>query len=74
MADGYRLDAAGRAARPGVLVRRTRAMYDLLARGSRTGEQPWARLWAEGHGDHWGAATGYVAAHADAWRAALSGQ
>ncbi len=74
VADGYRLGAAGRAALPGVLVRRTRAMYDLLEQGSRTGEAPWARLWAEGHGEHWGAAAGYVAAHAGDWRAALSGQ
>ena len=74
VADGYRLDAAGRTALPDVLVRRTRAMYDLLERGSRTGGQPWARLWDEGHGEHWGAAAGYVAAHTGVWRAALSGQ
>lgn len=57
---GYRLGDAGRAALPEVMARRTRAMFDLLERGGRTGEQPWARLWAEGHGDHWGAAADYV--------------
>jgi Ser/Thr protein kinase RdoA (MazF antagonist) len=65
--DGYRLGDAGRAMLPEVMTRRTRAMYDLLERGGRTGAQPWARLWSEGHGTHWGAAAEYVAAHLDAW-------
>ena len=69
--DGYGLDAAGRAALPGRLVERTRAMYDLLAGGARTGAQPWARLWAEGHGVHWGGAADYLAAHLPVWRSAL---
>jgi Ser/Thr protein kinase RdoA (MazF antagonist) len=69
--DGYGLDAAGRAALPERMVARTRAMYDLLADGSRTGAQPWARLWAEGHGVHWGGAADYVAAHLPRWRSAL---
>jgi Ser/Thr protein kinase RdoA (MazF antagonist) len=65
--EGYRLDEAGRAALPEVMTRRTRAMYDLLERGGRTGEQPWSRLWSEGHGQHWAGAAEYVAAHLDAW-------
>jgi Ser/Thr protein kinase RdoA (MazF antagonist) len=72
VADGYRLDAEGRAALPAVLTRRTRAMFDLLHDASVTGAQPWARLWAEGHGDHWGGAAEYVAAHTDRWQRALS--
>jgi Ser/Thr protein kinase RdoA (MazF antagonist) len=66
--EGYGLDEAGRAALPELLVARTRAMYDLLEQGSRTGALPWARLWAEGHGVHWGGAADYVAAHLAAWR------
>jgi Ser/Thr protein kinase RdoA (MazF antagonist) len=66
--DGYDLDAAGRAALPELLVRRTRAMYDLLEHGSRTGAVPWARLWDEGHGAHWGGAADYLAANLSAWR------
>jgi Ser/Thr protein kinase RdoA (MazF antagonist) len=66
--DGYGLDEAGRDALPAVLVARTRAMYDLLEGGSRSGVQPWARLWDEGHGVHWGGAADYLAAHLGAWR------
>lgn len=73
VADGYRLDDAGRAALPELLGRRTAAMADLLERGSRTGEQPWARLWDEGHGTHWRGAADYATAHCDVWRGALSG-
>jgi Ser/Thr protein kinase RdoA (MazF antagonist) len=69
--DGYGLDAAGRAALPEKLVARTRAMYDLLADGGRTGAMPWSRLWAEGHGVHWGGAADYVAAHLPVWRSAV---
>lgn len=73
LADGYALDEAARAALPGLIVRRTRAMHDLLANAARTGEQPWARMYAEGHGEHWRAAAAHVAAHEDRFRAALCG-
>jgi hypothetical protein len=69
--DGYGLGDAWRRRLPDLLGRRTRAMYDLLERGSRTGAQPWARLWAEGHGAHWGGAADYVRAHTVTWRAAV---
>jgi hypothetical protein len=46
-------------------------MFDLLRCGSLTGEQPWARLYAEGHGDYWGTAADYIEANAETWRAAL---
>jgi Ser/Thr protein kinase RdoA (MazF antagonist) len=65
--DGYGLGEADRRRLPAVLTARTRAMYDLLERGSVTGAQPWARLWAEGHGVHWGGAADYVAAHEQQW-------
>lgn len=42
-------------------------MHRLLEDGARTGTQPWARLWAEGHGDHEGPAAGDVEAHLDEW-------
>ena len=66
--DGYDLAAADRRRLPAVLTARTRAMYDLLERGSRSGAAPWARLWDEGHGVHWAAAADYVAAHQPVWR------
>ena len=36
-----------------LMVKRARAMYELLAAGNATGQQPWARLYAEGHGKYW---------------------
>lgn len=43
----------------------------MLIRGHETGEQPWARLYDEGHADYWGPAADYIAEHHDAWVAAL---
>ena len=70
--DGYDLGGEDRRRLPAVLTARTRAMYDLLERGSRSGAVPWARLWDEGHGVHWGAAADYVEAHGPVWRRWLS--
>jgi hypothetical protein len=70
--DGYDLDADARRRLPAVLAARTRAMYDLLRRAARTGEQPWHRLWHTGHGEYWGHAADYVDAHRPTWTAALS--
>jgi Ser/Thr protein kinase RdoA (MazF antagonist) len=72
LADGYGLGAAQRAELPGVLAARVRAMYDLLRRGARNGEQPWAGLYAAGHGGHWGAAAGYIDRHRAQWARALT--
>ena len=36
---------------PALVVAHTRGMYDLLRTST---EQPWTRLYAEGHADHWG--------------------
>jgi hypothetical protein len=71
LADGYGLDERRRHALPELIVGHTRGMYDLLRRGSETGEQPWARLYAEGHGDHWGPAADYVEENLETWRRAL---
>jgi hypothetical protein len=53
LADGYRLDEEGRRRLADLLVRRIMSMYDLLRDGHRSGDQPWARLWDDGHGDVW---------------------
>ncbi|HEX4791052.1 MAG TPA: phosphotransferase [Actinospica sp.] len=71
LADGYRLDERQRRALPELIVGHTRGMFDLLRRGSLTGDQPWARLWLEGHGEHWGAAAAYIETHLEHWRRAL---
>jgi len=71
LVDGYGLDGAGRAALPGKLLERTRAMVHLLQEGSRTGAMPWSRLWDEGHGVFWGGAAAYIGEHLGVWRSAL---
>ena len=71
LADGYRLDARGRASLTDLLVARIMSMYDLLREGHRTGAQPWARLWAQGHGATWLANAEYTSGHIDAFRDAL---
>ena len=71
LVDGYGLDPQQRRALPAQIAARTRGQYDLLIRGHETGEQPWARLYEEGHADYWGPAAAYVAEHHDAWVAAL---
>jgi len=69
--DGYGLGEAQRRALPELIAGHTRGMYELLERGSRTGEQPWSRLWSEGHGEYWGAAASYIEEHLETWRAVL---
>jgi hypothetical protein len=69
--DGYGLDRAQRERLPERMVARTRAMFELLERGGATGEQPWARIHAEGHGDYWRQAAEYVERHLNVWRDAL---
>jgi Ser/Thr protein kinase RdoA (MazF antagonist) len=71
LADGYGLDAAQREAVPGLAAAHIRGMYDLLCDGARTGTQPWARLHAEGHADHWGPAADYTDTHLTTFRTAL---
>lgn len=69
-ADGYGLDQQQRTAVPALIGAHTRGMYDLLHSAS-LGEQPWARLYAEGHGEHWGPAADYIEAHLERWTSAL---
>jgi Ser/Thr protein kinase RdoA (MazF antagonist) len=71
LADGYGLDDQQRRGLPGLTAAHTRAMYDLLRSGAVTGAQPWARLYAEGHGEHWGPAADYIERHHGDWLAAL---
>jgi len=73
LADGYDANEQQRYELPGLIEAHTRAMYTLLRSSSLTGQQPWARLWAEGHGNHWGPAADYIAAHIEHWKSALLG-
>ena len=56
---------------PSLIGAHTRGMADLLENGARTGAQPWARLHAEGHGEHWADAADYIERNLPAWRRAL---
>jgi Ser/Thr protein kinase RdoA (MazF antagonist) len=69
--DGYDLSDTQRRELPALIGAHTRAMYDLLRTSALTGAQPWARLYAEGHGEHWGPAADYIDNHLDQWTAAL---
>ncbi len=71
LVDGYRLDLEQRGALPGVLSARTWSMYDLLRRGHASGQQPWARLYREGHWQSWFNAASFVDRHRQVWAAAL---
>lgn len=73
-ADGYGADVALRAALPDLLVRRSRAMYDLLRHAHLTGHEPWATMFVAGHGAHWHATTRFVRQHRAAWRRAGEGE
>jgi len=72
LVDGYGLDAEQRRALPPLVVDHTRAMFDLLEDGARTGRQPWARLHAEGHAGHWGPAADYIERNQDAFAEAIA--
>jgi len=48
-------------------------MYTLLAQGKEAGEEPWARLWDEGHGAVWRRDAEWVEANAEPLREALLG-
>jgi Ser/Thr protein kinase RdoA (MazF antagonist) len=71
IADGYRLGLEERRALPVMLTARTRAMYELLDRGRRSGQQPWARLHAEGHWRPWLRASEFIEAHQRQWMRAM---
>lgn len=72
LVNGYDLDSKERQRLPTMLVERTRAMFDLLEHGARTGQQPWARLHSEGHAEHWGPTSEYIERHLTTWHEALS--
>ena len=70
--DGYGADGQIRERLPDALSRRTEAMYDLLYSSNLAGKEPWASMFADGHGEHWKATAHYVEAHRAVWTAALA--
>ncbi|MEI8408094.1 MULTISPECIES: phosphotransferase enzyme family protein [unclassified Kribbella] len=71
LVDGYGLNLHDRQALPTQLAANTQGMHDLLLRGQQTGEQPWSRLYAEGHANHWGPTAAYLTRHHNTWLTAL---
>ncbi|MFC6084254.1 phosphotransferase enzyme family protein [Sphaerisporangium aureirubrum] len=72
--DAYGLDETARRELVPLLGRRTRSMHDFLRDQAAQGMRPWARLWAEGHGDAWRSDADYIELREDQWvRALLAG-
>ncbi|MFH9297272.1 phosphotransferase enzyme family protein [Streptomyces sp. NPDC017520] len=69
--NAYGLDEAERRELVPLLGRRTRSMHDFLLDQAAQGVQPWARLWAEGHGDVWRSDAEYIELREDQWTHAL---
>ncbi|MBD0671520.1 phosphotransferase enzyme family protein [Streptomyces sp. CBMA156] len=69
--DAYGLDEGERRALVPLLGPRTLAMHDFLRDRAGRGVQPWARLWAEGHGEVWRTDAEYVEGRREAWERAL---
>lgn len=72
-AGAYGLDEAERRALVPLLARRARAMHDFLRAQSARGRQPWAHLWAEGHGAVWRADAEYAERREAGWLRVLFG-
>jgi len=70
--EGYDADRPLRQALPATLTRRSRAMHELLLQPHQSGEQPWATMYAEGHGEHWLATTQFIKANQRQWEVACS--
>ncbi|WP_439383464.1 phosphotransferase [Amycolatopsis lexingtonensis] len=70
-ADAYDLAEGPRRELARLLGPRTRAMRDFLAAQAAAGTEPWRRLWAEGHGRHWGNRADHLDRHHDVWLRAL---
>lgn len=71
IADAYGLTEQQRHDIIPLLARRTQAMHAFLVGQAAQGNQPWARLWQEGHGDAWQADTDYITQRTEHWRQAL---
>lgn len=70
--DGYRANEAMRAALPAEMSRRTAAMHTLLRTSATVGQEPWASMYASGHGANWAKALRFVDSHQDVWAKALA--
>lgn len=72
--DGYGADLELREQLPSAMHRRAAAMLDLLATAHDQRREPWASMFADGHGSHWTAVLDFVGAHQGVWLDALTGR
>ncbi|NUR91634.1 MAG: phosphotransferase [Nonomuraea sp.] len=70
-ADAYGLGEGDRRELLPLLARRTRSMHDFLREQAARGAQPWAGLWARGHGEVWRDDAEYIERRAAQWERAL---
>jgi Ser/Thr protein kinase RdoA (MazF antagonist) len=63
LADGYRLDDAGRGELIDTIHARILSMFELLRHGGEVGNEPWGRLWVKGEGVVWKANADFFATH-----------
>lgn len=68
---GYGLSASEATRLVEMLAPRITSMYELLRRGHDAGEEPWARLWREGHGETWLADLEYTQSRTRLWASVL---
>lgn len=71
LARGYGLDEADRLELAGLLHVRAVGNVESLRRGFAEGEQPWAGMWVDGHGETWQTIADFVAVHRAELREAL---
>jgi Phosphotransferase enzyme family len=71
LVDAYGLDQAQRRELVPMLGRRTRSMHDFLAAAGSNRQEPWARLWREGHGHVWRSDSEFIEQRSMVWESAL---
>lgn len=69
---GYGADAEMRMALPLAMLQRAEAMLGLLSTSHARRIEPWAGMFADGHGAHWTGAVRYVAENQALWAQALA--
>ncbi|GAA1251540.1 Ser/Thr protein kinase RdoA (MazF antagonist) [Microbacterium phyllosphaerae] len=70
--DGYGADLELRRRLPSAMHRRAAAMLDMLTAAHEEHREPWASMFADGHGSHWAAVVDYVGTHRAVWLDALT--
>lgn len=70
--NGYDAGDHLRAALPATMAGRARAMHRLLRHSHEVGDEPWASMYTQGHGEHWEQTAKYIAEHQEVWQHAVT--